>query len=407
MITPTPSKVVSLFPPITIPRFSCEGFSFKKIVFSILCCCFLTSCFVIDFAFSSEIEQDQTRLTFLRIEAFKRELRLPHLPVTGSETQGQLQKLYEENHFQEIVLAINKIPLDQRDAYLSLLHGNSLLFLGKKEVAVPVFQKAFRLADSAEIKAAAMANFALVFSMSGRWKEAALWLEKSLDLDRESDNWLGQGMALSQLGVFYFKLGNTEKGAKAHIEALEIAEIIPIPWLQARQLSHLAGLYYRDQVYYLSRDYYKKAIQIYKETDDALSEAGALTALSFVYKDLGDDDQALALQSEALVVYRQLNDSGNVSKVFLNLSLIYRDQGLFDQALQSAEKALLVQKQIGGLSRLAGIEGTIGTILEKKGLLKKAISHLIKARDYFAQTGASQEIHIVDLRIQALEDQMH
>lgn len=366
----------------------------------------MTAYLITPSAFSSEIEHDQNRLKSLRIAAFKRELRLPDPPEKATELQRKLQKLYEENHFQDIVLAVEAIPFDQRDAPVSLIYGNSLLFLGQKERAVPVFQQAFRLASTAEAKTAAMANFALIFSMSERWKEAAAWLEKALDLDRESDNWLGQGMALSQLGVFYFKLGDTEQGAKAHIEALEIAEIIPFPWLQARQLSHLAGLYYKDQVYYLSRNHYKKAIQIYKEIGDPLSEAGALTALSFVYKDLEDDDQALALQNEALTMYRQLHDSDNVSKVLLNLSLIYRDQSLFDQALQSAEEALLVQEEIGGLSRLAGIEGTIGTILEKNGHLKKAIARLKKARDYFTQTGASQEIHIVDLRIQTLEDQI-
>ncbi|MEC4678032.1 MAG: tetratricopeptide repeat protein, partial [Nitrospirota bacterium] len=109
---------------------------------------------------------------------------------------------------------------------------------------------------------------------------------------------------------------------------------------------------------------------------------------------------------KALAGYQRLEDSRNRSKIWLNLSLLYRDQGQYSDALHAAEEALHIQISLKNLKKLAEIEGTIGTIHEKKGEFSKALTHLKKARAYFEKTGGSQEIHIVDLRIQMLEDQM-
>ncbi len=343
----------------------------------------------------------------LKLSAFKREL---HLPEAAAERRSPyystLYAHYQKNHFQNIVKEIDLISPEQKNGAILILYGNSLLILGQESQAISAFHLAFQKADHPKIKSAAMANFALVYSMSKRWKEAVQWLEKALELNRETDDWHAQGLSLSQLGAFYFKLGSAEKGAAAHIEALEIAETVPIPWLEARQLGQLASLYYRDQRLPLARDYYQKALKIYKRLDDPLSEAGLRSALSFVYKDLGDFETALKLQLEALVGYEKLEDGRNRSKTWLNLSLLYRDQGQYSDALHAAEEALYIQIPLKNLKKLAEIEGTIGTIHEKKGELSKALTHLKKARAYFEKAGGSQEIHIVDLRIQSLQDQM-
>ncbi|MFQ5588641.1 MAG: tetratricopeptide repeat protein [Nitrospiria bacterium] len=353
---------------------------------------------------SSEVAPS-SRLRQLKIAAMKREFRLL-ANENPSDSYRILQKKYAENHFQAVVEMVSTLLPEKRNAAVSLIYGNSLVFLGRKNEAVSAFQRAFEAAASPEAKAAALANFGVLFSMSKRWEPAVQRLEQSLEIDRDADHWLGQGLALAQLGVFYFKMGDVEKGAAAHIEALEIAETMAIPWLEARQLSQLAHLYYRDQTYHLARDYYEKAVKIYQALDDPLSGAGALTALSFVYKEMKQPDQSLDLQSKALAMYLQLGDQPNTSKVWLNISLIHRDEGHFDKALDAAQEALQIQSTLGNPEKLAEIEGTLGTIYEKKGNLAEAIAHLKKARDYFEAAKAAQAIHIVDLRIQALEDQL-
>lgn len=380
-----------------VPRFSIR-FSFLFF--------FISLCIFSEAVFSEVLSENTVSLKSLKIAAFKRELRLPEPMALRAPHQAVLYGFYRQNRFQEILQAVDTLSSDQRDVYTLLLYGNSLFLLGQTSQSVAAYQAAFQTSDVPQVQSAALANFALVFSTSQRWAKAVHWLEKALEIDRDADAWQEQGLALSQLGAFYFKLGDAEKGAAAHIEALEIAETIPIPWLEARQLSQLAHLYYRDQTLSLARDYYQKSLKIYETLDDPLSEAGVLSALSFVYKDLSDFDTALSLQFQALAGYRKLQDEDNLSKIWLNLSLLYRDDGQHEEAFHAAEKALHLQSSSGKPGKLAEIEGTIGTIHEKKGEWTKALHHLKKARAYFKKTGASQEIHIVDLRIQALQDRM-
>ncbi|HZR47232.1 MAG TPA: tetratricopeptide repeat protein, partial [Candidatus Manganitrophaceae bacterium] len=65
-----------------------------------------------------------------------------------------------------------------------------------------------------------------------------------------------------------------------------------------------------------------------------------------------------------------------------------------------------IQEGFGNLNGMAHAEGTLGTFYQTKGDLEEAVRHLEKARELFQKAGASQQIHIVDLKIQMLHDQM-
>jgi len=344
-------------------------------------------------------------LNVLQIKKAKRSLRLAG--AGGKPPYASLQKLYGQNRFEALLREAASLKESEKDAPVFLIEGNSLFFLGRLEAAVSAYQEAFRRAARPEEKAAALSNFGLVFSEKGRWKDAIHWLEKALEIDRASDNWQGQGIVLSLLGNFYLQSGNPEKGSSAHIESLEIAETIPIPWLQARQLSFLGNLYSLDRIFHIAEDDYRKALALYQKLDDPLGEAAALSGLSFVLKDQGAFEDAVAKQAGALSIYQRLGDLKSEIRARVNLSLIYRDQGNFEAAIHAAKLALGLQKRLGDVQGMAETEGTLGTIYQKKGELKEALQHLKKARRHFEEGGASQQIHIVDLSIQAIQDQIN
>jgi len=348
-----------------------------------------------------------TLLRDLRIKKAKRGLRLSGNATEEIPAYCPLKNLYAQNQFEDLINSTTLLSKSQKSAAVFLIEGNSFFFMGNLEQAVSSYQQAFRLASKLQEKAAAMANFGVVFSEKGRWKEAVHWLERALQIDRKSDDWEGQGIALSLLGNFYLQSGDTEKGTAAHIESLEIAETIPIPWLEARQLTFLANLYYGDRIFHIADNNYRKSLLIYQELKDPLGEAASLSGLGFVLKDLGKFDEALEMQSKALQIYQKLGDLQSEIKVRVNLSLLHRERGDFKAALDAGEVALKLQEDLGDILGMAGTEGTLGSIYQKKGNLKKAIRHLKKARQYFEEGGASQEIHIVDLTLQALQDQLN
>ncbi|HIE64710.1 MAG: tetratricopeptide repeat protein [Nitrospira sp.] len=356
--------------------------------------------------FEESSPDPQTELVRLRIAALKLKLRLASEKKRDVSPLSSLFKLYDRNRFKGVVEEIRAFPEEERSAAIFLVYGNSLFFLGKKEGAVAAYQQAYRRAKNSGEKAAAMANFGLVLSTKGAWEQAIDWLTRALEIDRTTDNWLGQGTALSLLGDLYYQTGDRIKGAAAHIEALEIAETIPIPWLEARQLTLLANLYILDHTLDIAQKYHSKALVLYRKLDDPLGEALSLDGLSVIGKDQKRFDPALRSQSRALDIYKRLGDRLSQAKALINLALIYREQGAFQKALGRAGEALEIREVLGDTNGMAHTEGTIGTIYEKKGDLAEAVRHMESAMALFRKTGASQQIHAVELQIQRLRDQM-
>jgi len=350
--------------------------------------------------------EGRERLNLFRIDALKRTLRLapesdrPHPPALS------LGQHYQGNRFAPLVAEFESLPERERTAPLFLIYGNALFFLGQSEAAVGAYQKAFHRAIHPGEKSAALANFGYLLSVDKNWQGAANRLETALEIDRSRADYEAQGQALSLLGNIYIQLGDPEKGAAAHIEALEIAETLPIPWLQARQLETLGRMYALDGTYHLAEDDFEKALKIYRILEDDLGLASALSGLAAAENERGAFDRALGHQVEAISLYRDLEDQENETQGLIKLSLIYRDRGDFASALDLGEKLLSMKKAAGHLMGMAEMEGTLGTIHEKKGDLPSAIRHWETALRLFQEAGSPQQIHIVELRIQSLQDRL-
>lgn len=343
----------------------------------------------------------------IKLEESKRQFRLSDRPTnTGTSPLPALLALYDKNEFQAVSDQIVALSDDKKSAPLHLLHGNALAFLGKHEEAAAAYQQAFRRAETPQEKAAALANFGLLFSTKKVWREGITWTERALAIDRQTGNRQAEGADLALLGTLYYQAGDTAKGSEAHMEALEIAEAISDQRLMARQLASIGNLHYLDRSYETALDYQQKALKLYRELGNPIGEAVSLTSLSFIYKDQKDFTKALAYQSDALAIHQAGNDLSSQANAHINLALIYQDQGELEKAIGSAEKALKIREEMNDPTGMANVEGTIGTIHQSFGNLPQAIQHLEKSKELFQKGGASQQIHIVDQRIQTLRDQL-
>jgi tetratricopeptide (TPR) repeat protein len=343
----------------------------------------------------------------IKLEESKRQFRLSDGNV-GDRTSPlpSLLTLYDDNQFQNVSDQIVGLSDDQKNAPLHLLHGNALAFLGKHEEAAAAYQQAYRKAETAQEQAAALANFGLLFSTKKVWKEGIVWTERALAIDRRTGNRPAEGADLALLGTLYYQAGDTAKGSEAHLEALKIAEAISDRRLMARQFASIGNLHYLDRSYETALNYQQKALKLYRELGNPIGEAVSLTSLSFIYKDQKNFEKALSYQMDALAIHQAGNDLAAQANSHINLALIYQDQGELEKAIGSAEKALKIREEMNDTTGMANVEGTIGTIHQSFGNLPQAIEHLEKSKELFQKGGASQQIHIVDQRIQTLRDQM-
>ncbi len=357
-------------------------------------------------ALNQDVPEEGALLKQLKIGTLKRNLRQIPIGEQASASARALAAHYNENRFRAVVAGFESLSEKEKSVPLLLIYGNAFFFIGQNEAAVGAYQTAFRHAATPDEKAGAMANFGWLLFVNGNNQAAQAWLERALKIDRSQAHYEAQGTVLSLLGNLYFQLGDPTKGAAAHIEALEIAETLPIPWLQARQLETLGRLYALDGTLHLAEEHFQKALNVYRTLENPLGEAAALAGLASVEQERGAFDLAMAHQHDALFIYRGLRDKENETQALVRLSLIYRDQGDFDSALDLGQRLLSMQKEAENLNGMAEMEGTLGTIYEKKGDLATAVRHWESALRLFQEAGLAQQIHIVELRIQTLQDRL-
>lgn len=348
-------------------------------------------------------ENGPDTLIKLKVREFKRQLRLSE--KAAASDPFSLLKMYDQDQFKTVIDRINSLPDEKKSASIDLLYGNSLLLLGEEEKGVEAYQQAYRRADLPQEQAAAMANFGLVFSLRGDWKEAIVWVERAFEVDRKAADRHAEGNDLSLLGTFYYRAGDSQRGAAAHQEALKIAESIHDRRLQAHELTSVGNLYYLDGSRNTALEYHLQALKLYRELHDPLGEAVSLISLSFIYKDQKQFDLAAAYQTDALAIHQHWNDRAAEANDWINIGLIHQDRGELQAAIQAAEKALQIQEALGDFNGIAQTEGTIGMIEQAGGNFKEAIRRLEKARGLFQKGGASQQIHIVDQKIEAILEQ--
>ena len=137
-----------------------------------------------------------------RIDDSKRQFRLSERRTNDrASSLPSLLTLYDENQFQAVSDQIVGLSDDKKNAAIHLLHGNALAFLGKPEEAVAAYQQAFRQAEDPQEQAAALANFGLLFSIRGVWREAIHWIEQALVIDRQTGHRQAEAADLALLGT--------------------------------------------------------------------------------------------------------------------------------------------------------------------------------------------------------------
>lgn len=127
------------------------------------------------------------------------------------------------------------------------------------------------------------------------------------------------------------------------VEAVKLSAGIPGVRARAYQLLgeiHL-DLYQLDE----AREYYEKALPLWRDLGDRLGEATDLNNLGFVYKDLGELQNALRLYDDAIRLWRETGISVEEMNTISNRGKCYAALNRTELALADFESALEIWKK--------------------------------------------------------------
>src|SRR5207245_4196199 len=127
-----------------------------------------------------------------------------------------------------------------------------------------------------------------------------------LQIAREIGDRRGEGVALGNLGLDYYALGEPRRAIEYHEQHLQIARDVGDRRGKGVALGNLGLDYYALGEPRRAIEYHEQALQIAREIGDRHGEANALWNMSQAHDKLGERAQAIPLAEAALKILEQI-----------------------------------------------------------------------------------------------------
>jgi CHAT domain-containing protein/uncharacterized protein HemY len=124
---------------------------------------------------------------------------------------------------------------------------------------------------------------------------------------------------------------------------------------------------------------YEKVIPLWQALSDPGQEAFTLSAIGYLYKNLGEYRSALAYHQRALPLNRAAGYRRGEALTLYNLGAVYDQSGEPKKALDLYQQALLVYQQSGERSMEAATLGNMGVVYSGLGEQRKALQLFSRA----------------------------
>lgn len=197
------------------------------------------------------------------------------------------------------------------------------------------------------LQAKNLASLGRAYSVLGQLQRAAELHEEALVIIRDIGDRVEKGRHLDNLGLIYLDLGQFEKAVGLYEQAAALARENNDHWNECVSLGRL-GVANRclGQVEE-GIQYQEKALAIARKIDDRRRVGVELGGLGTSYRDLGQFARAIQFYQEALAIAREVSDRRREGIWLGFLSIVYRYLGQFEEVLEYHKQAIGVSLKIG------------------------------------------------------------
>ncbi len=235
--------------------------------------------------------------------------------------------------------------------------------------AADLFERALALAgperDWGAREAQMLADLGEARYWLGEFESAVAPLERALELG--SDDTRIRAQASRLLGDIDLSIHGERERAEGHFEtSLAAARELGDPRTLARTLLAAGWApYWRDDLE-TARAMFEEALEVARENPrgDPWAESRALTTLTAVISEIGDEQEALALGSQALTIAEATGDAFSIAVARESVGNSLRRMGRFDEAEPHLDGAVASFRELGARWELA-------SALTARGILRR------------------------------------
>lgn len=219
-----------------------------------------------------------------------------------------------------------------------------------------------------------------------KFREAADFAKKALQLARKFNNGDEEFYALTNLAYVYFDKGEMDTSIFYGNEALRLAEKTGNKTFLAQVDNHLGNAWSKISVFDKSLDCYLQSLQIVEDTLPGISRDRNLFYQSLLFNNIGtvyesmeQYDKALDYFERSLVIRRQQNDLNGMASCLQNIGVICEQNKNYDSTLLLYKEALEIRKSLGQESFVAELLMNTGIVYTKTGEYRRSEQNLREA----------------------------
>jgi ATP/maltotriose-dependent transcriptional regulator MalT len=201
------------------------------------------------------------------------------------------------------------------------------------------------------------------------------WLER---LEREHDNlrvamrWLlerGESEEAARLGwalwLFWGIRGYYHEGRRSMEQALSAEGSVAMPASARAKALYVEGMMKNYQGDHLSAEsLLEESISLFRECDDKLGTAYALSNAGFAALGQGQPRKAITLTEEAVDLFLEVDEKWGAAIELGFLAVAWRDQGDHERAKRLAERGLALSREVGERQAISVALNTLATLAQ-------------------------------------------
>ena len=215
------------------------------------------------------------------------------------------------------------------------------------------------------------------------------WLFIDVDPDRAQD-YARKGLELAReldysggIATSYYRIALIFKGTGKYIDALEYLSIYKLMCEEAGNMSGIAAvnntygsLFYELENYSKAGEYFRKAINAFKDIGDTAKLGSLYMNLGSVFNELGKYDSSFYYFSMAKEVFLEMDNQENLAYLSLCIGEYYELTGRMKEAKRNMFEGLNISKHINHKNAMLDIYYNLGRNYNKSKKYYEAIRYL-------------------------------
>jgi CHAT domain-containing protein len=177
--------------------------------------------------------------------------------------------------------------------------------------------------------------------------------QQALQIYRAIKNRQGEGAVLTNLGAFYYSLGNTYLSLGNYAKAIEysqqslaIALEIKDRHGEGRALGNLEAAYNSLGNYAKAIEYIQQSLALVREIKHRQGEGVALGNLGVAYNFLGNYAKAIEYSQQSLAIAREVKDRQGEGLALGQMAVAYNFLGNYAKAIEYSQQSLAIAREV-------------------------------------------------------------